>query len=507
MVTIKQDDLIQSVHDALQYISYYHPPDFLRALSAAWEREKSPAAKDAMAQILMNSRMCAEGHRPVCQDTGIVNVFMSIGQSVALKGDLSLEDMVNEGVRRAYRQPDNVLRPSVLTDPAGRRENTGDNTPAVTHVELVPGQTIEIRVAAKGGGSEYKARFAMLNPADDITDWVVKTVPGMGAGWCPPGVLGIGIGGTAEKAMLLAKRSLLDPIDLHELQARGPANRLEELRLEIFDKVNALGIGAQGLGGLTTVLDVKVLDYPTHAANLPVAMIPNCAANRHAHFTLDGSGVAELPVPSLNDWPDVIWEAGSMAKRVDLDTVTAEEVATWRQGERLLLSGRMLTGRDAAHKRIRDLLDTGQGLPDGVDLRNRFIYYVGPVDSVGDEVVGPAGPTTATRMDGFTEMMLEQTGILGMIGKAERGPVAIAAIRKHKAVSLIAVGGAAFLVSKAIRKARMVAFEDLGMEAIREFEVKDMPVTVAVDSQGNSVHVSGPREWREKIGIIPVEPV
>lgn len=507
MVTIKQDDLIQSVHDALQYISYYHPPDFLRALSAAWEREKSPAAKDAMAQILMNSRMCAEGHRPVCQDTGIVNVFMSIGQSVALKGDLSLEDMVNEGVRRAYRQPDNVLRPSVLTDPAGRRENTGDNTPAVTHVELVPGQTIEIRVAAKGGGSEYKARFAMLNPADDITDWVVKTVPGMGAGWCPPGVLGIGIGGTAEKAMLLAKRSLLDPIDLHELQARGPANRLEELRLEIFDKVNALGIGAQGLGGLTTVLDVKVLDYPTHAANLPVAMIPNCAANRHAHFTLDGSGVAELPVPSLNDWPDVIWEAGSMAKRVDLDTVTAKEVATWRQGERLLLSGRMLTGRDAAHKRIRDLLDTGQGLPDGVDLRNRFIYYVGPVDSVGDEVVGPAGPTTATRMDGFTEMMLEQAGILGMIGKAERGPVAIAAIRKHKAVSLIAVGGAAFLVSKAIRKARMVAFEDLGMEAIREFEVKDMPVTVAVDSQGNSVHVSGPREWREKIGIIPVEPV
>ena len=507
MVTIKQDDLIQSVHDALQYISYYHPPDFLRALSAAWEREKSPAAKDAMAQILMNSRMCAEGHRPVCQDTGIVNVFMSIGQSVALKGDLSLEDMVNEGVRRAYRQPDNVLRPSVLTDPAGRRENTGDNTPAVTHVELVPGQTIEIRVAAKGGGSEYKARFAMLNPADDITDWVVKTVPGMGAGWCPPGVLGIGIGGTAEKAMLLAKRSLLDPIDLHELQARGPANRLEELRLEIFDKVNALGIGAQGLGGLTTVLDVKVLDYPTHAANLPVAMIPNCAANRHAHFTLDGSGVAELPVPSLNDWPDVIWEAGSMAKRVNLDTVTAKEVATWRQGERLLLSGRMLTGRDAAHKRIRDLLDTGQGLPDGVDLRNRFIYYVGPVDSVGDEVVGPAGPTTATRMDGFTEMMLEQTGILGMIGKAERGPVAIAAIRKHKAVSLIAVGGAAFLVSKAIRKARMVAFEDLGMEAIREFEVKDMPVTVAVDSQGNSVHVSGPREWREKIGIIPVEPV
>ena len=507
MTTIKQDDLIQSVQDALQYISYYHPPDFLRAMSAAWEREESPAAKDAMAQILMNSRMCAEGHRPVCQDTGIVNVFMSVGQRVTFEGDLSLEEMINEGVRRAYRQPDNVLRASILADPAGRRVNTGDNTPAVTHVELVPGDTVDVRVAAKGGGSEYKARFTMLNPADSVVDWVVKTVPGMGAGWCPPGVLGIGIGGTAEKAMLLAKRSLLDPINIRELQARGPANRAEELRLEIYGKVNALGIGAQGLGGLTTVLDVKVLDYPTHAVNLPVGMIPNCAANRHAHFTLDGSGVAELPVPTREDWPDVIWEAESTARRVDLDTVTAEEVATWRQGERLLLSGRLFTGRDAAHKRLSDRFAAGQGLPEGVELKNRFIYYVGPVEPVGDEVVGPAGPTTATRMDGFTEMMLEKTGILGMIGKAERGPLAIEAIRKHNAVSLIAVGGAAYLVSKAIRKTRMVAFEDLGMEAIREFEVRDMPVTVAVDSEGNSAHLSGPREWREKIGVIPLEPL
>ena len=507
MTTIAQRDLIQSVQDALQYISYYHPPDFLRAMSKAWEREQSPAAKDAMAQILMNSRMCAEGHRPVCQDTGIVNVFMSVGQSVTFEGNLSLEDMVNEGVRRAYRQPDNVLRASVLADPAGRRVNTGDNTPAVTHVELVPGDGVDVQVAAKGGGSEHKARFAMLNPADSITDWVVATVPGMGAGWCPPGVLGIGIGGTAEKAMLMAKRSLMDPIDIHELQARSPTDRLEELRLEIYDNVNALGIGAQGLGGLTTVLDVKVLDYPTHAANLPVAMIPNCAANRHAHFTLDGSGVAELPVPSLDDWPDVIWEAGSTTKRVDLETVTAEEVSSWRQGDRLLLSGRVLTGRDAAHKRLCDRFEAGQGLPEGVDLHNRFIYYVGPVDPVGDEVVGPAGPTTATRMDGFTDMVLEKTGILGMIGKAERGPVAIEAIRKHKAVSLIAVGGAAYLVSKAIRKARLVAFEDLGMEAMREFEVEDMPVTVAVDSRGDSAHIVGPREWREKIGVIPVEPI
>lgn len=506
MVTIKQDDLIQSVEDALQYISYFHPPDFIHAMTAAWEKEESPAAKDAMTQILVNSRMCAEGHRPICQDTGIVNVFMSIGQNVAFDGDLSLEDMINDGVRRAFRFPDNVLRASVLADPAGSRNNTGDNTPAVIHVDLAPGDTVEVRVAAKGGGSEAKAKSAMLNPADDIVDWVLKTVPTMGAGWCPPGILGIGVGGTAEKAMLMAKRALMDPIDIHELKERGPSSRLEELRLEIFEKVNALGIGAQGLGGLTTVLDVKMLDYPTHAANLPVAMIPDCAATHHVHFMLDGSGVAELLAPSLDDWPDIVYETGRGAKRVNLDTVTREEVATWRSGETLLISGRMLTGRDAAHKRIRDLYEAGEGLPEGVDLEGRFIYYVGPVDPVRDEVVGPAGPTTATRMDGFTEMMLEKTGLLGMIGKAERGPAAIESIRRHKAVYLMAVGGAAFLVSKAIRKARMVAFEDLGMEAIREFEVEDMPVTVAVDAAGDSVHVSGPREWQARIGVIPVQP-
>ena len=504
MTTIKQEDLIQSVDDALQYISYYHPPDFVAALTEAWEKEESPAAKDAMTQILVNSKMCAEGHRPVCQDTGIVNVFMSVGQQVTFEGDLSLQDMIDEGARRAYQRPENVLRASVLADPAGSRKNTGDNTPAVVHVEIVPGDKVDVHVAAKGGGSEAKAKFAMLNPADSIVDWVIKTVPTMGAGWCPPGMLGIGIGGTAEKAMLMAKRSLMDSIDIHELQARGPSSRTEELRLEIFDKVNALGIGAQGLGGLTTVLDIKILDYPTHAANLPIAMIPNCAATRHAHFTLDGSGVAELPVPSPDDWPDIVYEAGGNARRVDLDTVTAGEVTTWKPGETLLLSGKMLTGRDAAHKRIRDLLEAGQGLPDGVDLKGRFIYYVGPVDPVGDEVVGPAGPTTATRMDGFTEMMLDKTGLLGMIGKAERGPVAIEAIARHKAVYLMAVGGAAFLVSKAIRNARMVAFDDLGMEAIREFEVKDMPVTVAVDATGESVHRTGPREWQAKIGRIPV---
>ncbi len=504
MSTIKQQDLIQSVADALQYISFYHPPDFVAALREAWEKEESPAAKDAMAQILVNSKMCAEGHRPVCQDTGIVNVFMSVGQNVTFEGDMSLQDMINEGARRAYQHPDNVLRASVLADPAGARKNTGDNTPAVLHVEIVPGNTVDVHVAAKGGGSEAKTKFAMLNPADSIVDWVLKTVPTMGAGWCPPGIIGIGIGGTAEKAMLMAKRSLMDPIDIHELQERGASNRLEELRLEIYDKVNALGIGAQGLGGLTTVLDIKIQDFPTHAANLPIAMIPNCAATRHVHFTLDGSGVADLPVPSPDVWPDIVYEAGESAKRVDLDTVTPEDVATWKPGETLLISGKMLTGRDAAHKRIRDLFDAGEGLPDGVDLKGRFIYYVGPVDPVGDEVVGPAGPTTATRMDGFTGMMLEKTGLLGMIGKAERGPAAIEAIRKHKAVYLMAVGGAAFLVSKAIRNARMVAFEELGMEAIREFEVEDMPVTVAVDASGESVHKTGPKEWQARIGRIPV---
>ena len=499
MTVITKEDLIQSMQDSLQYISYYHPPDFIRGVAEAYEREESPAARDAMAQILINSRMCAEGHRPICQDTGIVNVFLSVGMDVRFESDLSLEDMINEGVRRAYNLPENVLRASVLSDPAGKRTNTKDNTPAVIHTEIVPGDKVEVHVAAKGGGSEAKAKFVMLNPSDSIVDWVIKTVPTMGAGWCPPGMLGIGIGGTAEKAMLLAKRALMDPIDIQDLQKKGPANRVEELRLEIFDKVNSLGIGAQGLGGLTTVLDVKILDYPTHAANLPVAMIPNCAATRHAHFTLDGTGPAELEVPNIDDWPSITWEAGPGARRVNLDTVTKDEMKEWQPGETVLLSGKMLTGRDAAHKRIRD-----EGLPDGVDLKGRFIYYVGPVDPVRDEVVGPAGPTTATRMDGFTEMMLEDTGILGMIGKAERGPIAIDAIRKHEAVYLMAVGGAAFLVSKAIRSARVVAFEDLGMEAIHEFEVEDMPVTVAVDSRGEAIHITGPREWQGKIGKIPL---
>ena len=499
MTVITKEDLIQSIQDSLQYISYYHPPDFIRGVAEAYEREESPAARDAMAQILINSRMCAEGHRPICQDTGIVNVFLSVGMDVRFESDLSLEDMINEGVRRAYNLPENVLRASVLSDPAGKRTNTKDNTPAVIHTEIVPGDKVEVRVAAKGGGSEAKAKFVMLNPSDSIVDWVIKTVPTMGAGWCPPGMLGIGIGGTAEKAMLLAKRALMDSIDIQDLQKKGPANRVEELRLEIFDKVNSLGIGAQGLGGLTTVLDVKILDYPTHAANLPVAMIPNCAATRHAHFTLDGTGPAELEVPNIDDWPSITWEAGPGARRVNLDTVTKDEMKEWQPGETVLLSGKMLTGRDAAHKRIRD-----EGLPAGVDLKGRFIYYVGPVDPVGDEAVGPAGPTTATRMDGFTEMMLEDTGILGMIGKAERGPIAIDAIRKHEAVYLMAVGGAAFLVSKAIRSARVVAFEDLGMEAIHEFEVEDMPVTVAVDSRGEAVHITGPREWQGKIGKIPL---
>jgi fumarate hydratase class I len=503
MTTILKQDLIQSVQDALQYISYYHPQDFIQAMNQAYEREESRAAKDAMAQILINSRMCAEGQRPICQDTGIVNVFVSVGMDVRFETDQSLEDMINEGVRRAYMLPDNVLRASVLADPAGKRQNTKDNTPAVIHMELVQGNEVEIHIAAKGGGSEAKSKLAMLNPADSIVDWVLKTVPTMGAGWCPPGMLGIGIGGTAEKAMLLAKRSLMDPIDIHELLERGPSNRVEELRLEIFEKVNQTGIGAQGLGGLTTVLDIKVMDYPTHAANLPVAMIPNCAATRHVHFKLDGSGVADLPVPKLEDWPEITWEAGPSSKRVNLDTVTQEEVESWQPGETLLLSGKMLTGRDAAHKKIRDLFEAGEELPEGVDLKGKFIYYVGPVDPVREEVVGPAGPTTATRMDGFTEMMLDKTGLLGMVGKAERGPVAIDAIRNHKAVYLMAVGGAAFLVSKAIRKSRVVAFPELGMEAIHEFEVEDMPVTVAVDSTGDAVHISGPKIWRSKIGKLP----
>lgn len=502
--TITKDDLIQSIADGLQHISYYHPLDYIQNLADAYEIEESPAAKDAIAQILINSRMCAEGHRPICQDTGIVTVFCKVGMDVRWDTDQSFEEMINEGVRRAYLNPDNKLRASILADPAGARRNTKDNTPAVIHTSLVPGDKVDITVAAKGGGSENKSKFIMLNPSDSIVDWVIKTVPSMGAGWCPPGMLGIGIGGTAEKAMLLAKESLMDPIDMQSLLKRGPSNKIEELRVEIYEKVNALGIGAQGLGGLTTVLDVKILDYPTHAASLPVAMIPNCAATRHVHFVLDGSGVAELPTPKLEDWPQVTWSAGANARRVNLNTVTPEEVASWKPGETLLLNGAMLTGRDAAHKRIEEYMVRGEKLPDGVDFNNRFIYYVGPVDPVRDEVVGPAGPTTATRMDKFTDMMLEKTGLLGMIGKAERGPVAVDSIRRHRAVYLMAVGGAAYLVSKAIRKSRVVAFEDLGMEAIHEFVVEDMPVTVAVSSSGESVHETGPKQWQAKIGKIPI---
>lgn len=503
MTTIAQEDFVSSIADAFQYISYYHPQDYIQALGAAYEREESPAARDAIAQILTNSRMCAEGRRPICQDTGIALVFLKVGMNVRWDASLSLQDMVNEGVRRAYGDPDNVLRASVLADPAGKRTNTRDNTPAVVHYEIVPGDEVEVICAAKGGGSEAKSKFAMLNPSDSIVDWVIKTVPTMGAGWCPPGILGLGIGGTPEKAMLLAKEAIMAPVDIQELIARGPDNRIEELRLELYDKVNALGIGAQGLGGLTTVLDVKILDYPTHAANLPVAMIPNCAATRHVHFHLDGSGPARLTPPRIEDWPDVTWQADTdVATRVDLDSLTPEQVASWQPGQTLLLNGRMLTGRDAAHKRIADMLARGETLP--VDFTNRVIYYVGPVDPVRDEVVGPAGPTTATRMDKFTESMLAETGLIAMVGKAERGPVAIEAIRKHRSAYLMAVGGAAYLVSKAIRAARVVAFEDLGMEAIYEFEVQDMPVTVAVDAGGESVHQTGPRQWQARIGKIPV---
>ena len=497
MTVIQQEDLIQSIADALQYISYYHPVDYIKALAKAYEKEESPAAKDAMAQILINSRMCAEGHRPICQDTGIVTVFLEIGMDVRWDATLSVEDMVHEGVRRAYNHPDNKLRASVLADPAGKRTNTKDNTPGVVNMKVVPGDKVDVIVAAKGGGSEAKSKFVMLNPSDSIVDWVLKTVPTMGAGWCPPGMLGIGIGGTAEKAMLLAKEALMDEIDIQDLIARGPRSRAEELRIELYEKVNRLGIGAQGMGGLTTVLDVKVKDYPTHAANLPVAMIPNCAATRHAHFTLDGSGPVMLEPPSLEDWPELTYDA-SKGKRVNLDAITKEEIAGWKPGDVLLLNGKLLTGRDAAHKRMVDMLNKGEPLP--VDLRGKFIYYVGPVDPVRDEVVGPAGPTTATRMDKFTGQVLEATGLFGMVGKAERGPVAIEAIRKHRSAYLMAVGGAAYLVSKAIKAAKVVGFADLGMEAIYEFEVKDMPVTVAVDSRGESVHTTGPAEWKATIG-------
>nr|NDG60374.1 fumarate hydratase [Betaproteobacteria bacterium] len=494
MTVIREDDLIQSIADAFQYISYYHPPDYIRALGAAYEREESVAARDAIAQILTNSRMSAEGKRPMCQDTGIATVFLKVGMDLRWSASRSLSDMINEGVRRAYSHPDNLLRASVLDDPSGSRRNTKDNTPAVIHTEMVPGDKLEVIVAAKGGGSEAKSKFVMLNPSDSIIDWVVKTVPSMGAGWCPPGMLGIGIGGTPEKAMLLAKESLMAPIDMNELLARGPANAREAMRVSLYEKVNALGIGAQGLGGLTTVLDVKILDYPTHAANLPVAMIPNCAATRHAHFVLDGSGPASLEPPALSDWPQVTWTADTKTSlRVDLDKLNPEQVAAWKPGQTLLLNGRMLTGRDAAHKRIQDMVEQGQTLP--VDFTNRVIYYVGPVDPVRQEVVGPAGPTTATRMDKFTDTMLGKTGLIAMIGKAERGPAAVQSIKKHRSAYLMAVGGAAYLVSKAIRSAKVVAFADLGMEAIYEFEVQDMPVTVAVDANGESVHETGPRTW------------
>lgn len=497
---IKQADFIESVADALQYISYYHPKDFVDAMSDAYEREQSAAAKDAIAQILINSRMSAEGKRPLCQDTGIVTTFVKVGMGVQWdKTDMTIQEMVDEGVRRAYTNPDNPLRASIVFDPAGSRKNTKDNTPSVVHIDMVPGNHIEVAIAAKGGGSENKAKMAMLNPSDDIAAWVEKTLPTMGAGWCPPGMLGIGIGGTAEKAAVLAKEALMESVDIHELLARGAETSEEKLRVDIFERANNLGIGAQGLGGLTTVLDVKIKSAPTHAASKPVVMIPNCAATRHVHFHLDGSGPAELTPPSLSDWPEITREVGNDVRRVNLDTVTQADIEQWQSGETILLSGKMLTGRDAAHKRIQSLIESGEGLPEGVDFTGKFIYYVGPVDPVGNEVVGPAGPTTATRMDKFTDLMLEKTGLMGMIGKAERGPATVESIKKHKAVYLMAVGGAAYLVSKAIKHSRVVAFADLGMEAIYEFDVQDMPVTVAVDSNGVNAHETGPAIWKVNI--------
>jgi fumarate hydratase, class I len=495
-VIIEERDIIESVADALQYISYFHPMDYIRALGVAYEAEQGPAAKDAIAQILTNSRMCAEGHRPICQDTGIVTVFVKWGQDCRLASSQSLQDVIDEGVRRAYNHPENKLRASIVADPAFSRVNTRDNTPCVLNVDMVPGRTVEITVAAKGGGSENKSKFKMLNPSDSIVDWVLEQVPLMGAGWCPPGMLGIGIGGTAEKAMLLAKESLMGDIDMAQLKARGARTDIERLRIEIFDKVNALGIGAQGLGGLATILDVKIESWPTHAASKPVAMIPNCAATRHAHVTLDGSGPAFLEPPKLDEWPDVHWTPDKAAIRVDLDTLTPEIVQSWQAGDRLLLNGKMLTGRDAAHKRIQDMLAKGEDLP--VSFKDRVIYYVGPVDPVAGEVVGPAGPTTATRMDKFSDMMLD-LGLLASVGKAERGPAATTSIAKHGSAYLMAVGGAAYLVSRAIKASRVVGFEDLGMEAIYEFTVEDMPVTVAVDASGGNVHQTAPLVWRKKI--------
>ncbi len=500
MSTIRQQDFIDSIEDALQYISFYHPLDFVQALEKAYEKEESKAAKDAIAQILINSRMSAEGKRPLCQDTGIVTCFVKVGMDVKWdKTDLTVQQMVDEGTRRAYMNPDNPLRASIVADPAGSRKNTKDNTPSVVHIDLVPGAEVEVMIAAKGGGSENKTKMVMLNPSDDVAEWVEKTLPTMGAGWCPPGMLGIGIGGTAEKAAVLAKESLMDPVDIHELMERGAETAEEKLRLEIFERANKLGIGAQGLGGLTTVVDVKIKTAPTHAASKPVVIIPNCAATRHVHFTLDGSGPANLKAPKLEDWPEVTWEVGEDTRRVNLDTLTKADIQEWKMGETVLLSGKILTGRDAAHKRLQEMINSGQGLPEGVDFTNKFIYYVGPVDAVGDEVVGPAGPTTSTRMDKFTDLMLEKTGLIGMIGKAERGPATVESIKQNKAVYLMAVGGAAYLVAKAIKKSRVVAFEDLGMEAIYEFEVEDMPVTVAVDSNGENAHTQSPAIWKARI--------
>lgn len=502
MAVINKQDFINSIADALQYIACYHPKDFIEAMAKAYDLEQSPAAKDAIAQILVNSRMCAEDKRPICQDTGIVNVFIKVGMNVQWQTDQSIEDMVNEGVRRAYLHPDNVLRASVVSDPIGSRNNTKDNTPAIVHTEIVLGDTVEVHIAAKGGGSENKAKFTILNPSDSIVDWVLETVPKMGAGWCPPGIISIGVGGTAEKAMLMAKQSLMESIDIQELIQRGPETATEKLRVELYEKINQLGIGAQGLGGLTTVLDVKVTDYPTHAASLPVAMIPNCAATRHTHFSLDGSGAAQFEPPALSDWPEITWQAAENTRHINLDTINQADIEQWQPGETLLLSGHLLTGRDAAHKKIADLFSQSQPLPEGLDFNGRFIYYVGPVDPVNKEIVGPAGPTTATRMDKFTDMMLETTGLLGMIGKAERGESTIDSIKRHKSVYLIAVGGSAYLVSKAIKSSRIVAFEELGMEAVREFYIENMPVTVAVDSRGESVHNTGPKEWRQNIADI-----
>ena len=484
---IKQDHLVESIHSALQYISYYHSPDFIIAIVSAYERETNQSAKNAISQILINSKMCALGKRPICQDTGIVNVFVEVGMNIQWDAQLSLEDMINEGVRRAYNEPDNRLRASIVSDPLFSRKNTQDNTPAVIHTKLVKGDKLDITVAAKGGGSENKSKFTVLNPDDNLTDWVLKTIPTMGAGWCPPGMIGIGVGGTAEKAMLMAKSALMDPIDINQIKDKSDPTEIESLRINLFNKINALGIGAQGLGGLTTVLDVKIQDYPTHAASLPVAMIPNCAATRHVHFTLDGSGVAELPEVDLSLYPDLDMDVSKYSK-IDLNNLNQSQMEHWNIGDTLLLSGTIITGRDAAHKRLKSMIDSGEGLPEGVNFDNKFIYYVGPVDAVGDEVIGPAGPTTASRMDKFTDMMLENTGILGMIGKAERGEATIQSIKKHKASYLIAVGGAAYLISKSIKKAKVLAFEEMGMEAIYELEVKDMPVTVAVDTDGENIH-------------------